>query len=38
LPDELKAIDAQQIQAVAAKTFDRKKMTVGVLRSPEEQP
>jgi len=38
LPDELKAIDAQQLQAVAAKTFDRKKMTVGVLRSPEEQP
>ena len=38
LPDELKAIDAERIQAVAAKVFDRNKMTVGVLRSPEEQP
>ena len=38
LPDELSAIDAERIQAVAQTVFDRRKMTVGVLQSPEEQP
>jgi zinc protease len=35
LPDELAAISAEEIQAVAASVFDRRKMTVGVLRSPK---
>jgi len=34
LPDELAAISAEDIQSVAASVFDRRKMTVGVLRSP----
>jgi len=34
LPDELAAISAEEIQSVAASVFDRRKMTVGVLRSP----
>ena len=34
LPDELAAIGAEEIQSVAASVFDRRKMTVGVLRSP----
>ena len=34
LPNELAAVTASDVQAVAEKVFDRKKMTVGVLRSP----
>ena len=34
LPDELAAVDNALLQQVAAKIFDRKHMTVGVLRSP----
>jgi len=36
LPDELAAISAEQIRSVAEDVFDRRKMTVGVLRSPLE--
>lgn len=36
LPDELAAISAVQIQSVAARVFDSRKMTVGVLRSAVE--
>ncbi len=36
LPDELGRLTVSQIQEVAAKVFDRHRMTVGVLRSPEE--
>ena len=34
LPDEISAVTAAQVQAVARKVFDRRKMSVGVLRSP----
>jgi len=37
LPDELAAINAEQVQRVAASVFDTRKMTVGVLRSPAEE-
>jgi zinc protease len=37
LPDELAAISAEQIQSVAAGVFNRRKMTVGVLRSPAQE-
>jgi len=37
LPDELAAISAEQVRQVAATAFDRRKMTVGVLRSPAEE-
>jgi len=37
LPDQLAAIDAEQIRNVAASVFDRRKMTVGVLRSPPDE-
>jgi len=36
LPDELAAISAEQVRAAAENVFDRRKMTVGVLRSPVE--
>tara|TARA_B110000438_G_scaffold269280_1_gene285539 strand:+ start:230 stop:1903 length:1674 start_codon:yes stop_codon:yes gene_type:complete len=36
LPNDLSAVSAKQIQAVAAAVFDRNKMTVGVLRAREE--
>jgi zinc protease len=36
LPDELEAINAEQVRAAVASVFDRRKMTVGVLRSPIE--
>ena len=35
LPDEISAVTAAQVQDVAEKVFDRRKMTVGVLRSPQ---
>ncbi len=34
LPEELDAISVHEVQAVAAKIFDKSQMTVGVLRSP----
>ncbi|HNP65831.1 MAG TPA: pitrilysin family protein [Woeseiaceae bacterium] len=34
LPVELEQVSAEQIQAVAGDVFNRKQMTVGVLRSP----
>ena len=34
LPEEISAITAEQVQAVAASVFRRNNMTVGVLRSP----
>jgi len=34
LPEDISAITAEQVQAVAAKVFRRNNMTVGVLRSP----
>lgn len=34
LPVELEQVSAEQIQAVAGDVFNRKRMTVGVLRSP----
>jgi len=37
LPNELAAINAEQIQSVAASVFDSRKMTVGVLRSAVEE-
>ena len=37
LPDELATITAEQIRKVAADVFDRDSMTVGVLRSPEQE-
>jgi len=37
LPDELAAINAEQVRDAAANVFDRRKMTVGVLRSPVEE-
>jgi zinc protease len=37
LPAELDAITAEQLQEVAATVFDRNRMTVGVLRSPENR-
>ena len=37
LPDEISAVTAAQVQAVAKKVFDRRKMTVGVLRSPQAE-
>ena len=36
LPNDLSAVSAEQIQAVAAAVFDRNKMTVGILRAREE--
>ncbi|MBT8091282.1 MAG: insulinase family protein [Gammaproteobacteria bacterium] len=38
LPEDVKAITSQQIQAVAAKVFQQNNMTVGVLRSPTHTP
>jgi zinc protease len=35
LPDELSAVTAADVQAVAKKVFDHRRMTVGVLRSPQ---
>ncbi len=37
LPDELAAVTAVQIQQVASDAFNRDSMTVGVLRSPEQE-
>ena len=37
LPDELTSISAEDVQSVAARVFDERKMTVGVLRSPFEE-
>jgi predicted Zn-dependent peptidase len=37
LPDELATITATQIQQVAIAVFNRDSMTVGVLRSPEQE-
>jgi zinc protease len=37
LPDELTSISAEDVQNVAARVFDERKMTVGVLRSPLEE-
>ncbi len=37
LPDEISAVTAAQVQEVAKKVFDRRKMTVGVLRSPQAE-
>ena len=37
LPDEIDAVTAAQVQDVAKKVFDRRKMTVGVLRSPQAE-
>ena len=37
LPDEITAVTAAEVQRVAAKVFDTKKMTVGVLRSPQTE-
>jgi len=37
LPDELAAINAEQLQQVAATVFDQNRMTIGVLRSPAEE-
>ena len=37
LPDEIAAVTAADIQDVAGKVFDTKRMTVGVLRSPEAE-
>ncbi len=34
LPEALDAVSAAEVQAAAAKIFDRTKMTVGALRSP----
>jgi len=34
LPDEVEAVSAERIKAVAAKVFRRSNMTVGVLRAP----
>jgi zinc protease len=36
LPEELATVSIEQIQQVAAAVFDEHKMTVGVLRSPED--
>lgn len=36
LPDELEAITVEQLREVAAKVFDPRHMTVGVLRSAAE--
>ncbi len=38
LADEVAAITAEQVQAVAAKVFRNGNMTVGVLRSPDAAP
>ena len=35
LPDELDAISVEDVKSVAAKTFNRRKMTVGILQSPD---
>ena len=37
LPDELAAINAEQVRQTARTVFDTRKMTVGVLRSPAEE-
>lgn len=37
LPDDLEAITAERLREVAAKLFDPRHMTVGVLRSPAEE-
>jgi len=37
LPDELAAISAEKVRDAAANVFDRRKMTVGVFRSPVEK-
>ncbi len=37
LPDEISAVTAAKVQDVAKKVFDRRKMTVGVLRSPQAE-
>lgn len=37
LPDELLAVSAADVQAVAKKVFDQHKMTVGILRSPQTE-
>jgi len=34
MPEEISAITAAELRTVAAKVFQRKKMTVGVLRAP----
>lgn len=36
LPEDVRAITAEQVQAVAVKVFRRNNMTVGVLRSAED--
>ncbi len=38
LPEDVSAITAEQLQAVAANVFQRRKMTVGVLRSHDDTP
>jgi len=37
LPNEITAITAEQIQGAAADVFNRRRMTVGVLRSPPQE-
>jgi len=37
LPDELATITVEQVREVAIDVFDRDSMTVGVLRSPEQE-
>ena len=37
LPDELAAVTATQIQQLASDVFNKDSMTVGVLRSPEQE-
>ena len=37
LPDRLAALTADDLRAVAAKVFDRRRMTVGVLRQAEAE-
>ncbi|MDH3362162.1 MAG: insulinase family protein [Gammaproteobacteria bacterium] len=38
LPEDVNAVTAAQIKAVAAKVFQRKNATVGALRSPADAP
>ncbi|MCP4301911.1 MAG: insulinase family protein [Gammaproteobacteria bacterium] len=38
LPEDVGAITAEQLRAVAANVFQRRKMTVGVLRSHDDTP
>ncbi len=37
LPEQLAAVNAEEVQAVAAEIFKRNNMTVGLLRSPQQE-